>query len=325
MPINPMINMSYRNPELPNPLANALSGQKLQAMQMENQANAQQMEQMNSPEYKQQQAMASQQKNSQAQMAHLKELLPLVQDQASLDAVNQELSTKWGMEIPPAFRTYGAHIDKVKEQMGITKPAKESNPELDAANIMLKRSMAENLRNKGDIGYQEELSRRKSFGSGQGEIAAKNSAPVSQETMAGIDSTINAVDALAKHAGKQSATGGSSLFNVAAIPGSDRKDFLVKLDQLKNKLFLQARAELKGGGAITDYEGQKAENAMAQLDTAQSEEQFNAALSELSNALISARQKLANRAQQPQDLVNANPMTQPKTRKRFNPATGMLE
>jgi hypothetical protein len=37
---------------------------------------------------------------------------------------------------------------------------------------------------------------------------------------------------------------------------------------------------LKGGGAITDYEGQKAEAALARLNQAQSVEDFNAALDE---------------------------------------------
>lgn len=45
--------MAYQGVQLPNPLANALSGQKLQAMQMENQAARQQIDMQNSPEFKQ--------------------------------------------------------------------------------------------------------------------------------------------------------------------------------------------------------------------------------------------------------------------------------
>lgn len=53
-----------------------------------------------------------------------------------------------------------------------------------------------------------------------------------------------------------------------------------KIQQLAGEAFLSARQALKGGGAITDYEGQKAEAALARLNQAQSEEDFKAALDE---------------------------------------------
>ena len=51
-----------------------------------------------------------------------------------------------------------------------------------------------------------------------------------------------------------------------------------KIDQIRGDAFLQARQMLKGGGAITDYEGDKAEAAYARMNQAQSEEDFKAAL-----------------------------------------------
>lgn len=53
-----------------------------------------------------------------------------------------------------------------------------------------------------------------------------------------------------------------------------------KIEQLRGDAFLSARQALKGGGAITDYEGQKAEQALARMNQAQSVEDFNAALDE---------------------------------------------
>ena len=44
---------------------------------------------------------------------------------------------------------------------------------------------------------------------------------------------------------------------------------------------MSAFATLKGGGQITELEGTKAEQAQARLSTAQSEEDFRAALNEL--------------------------------------------
>lgn len=52
------------------------------------------------------------------------------------------------------------------------------------------------------------------------------------------------------------------------------------MDQLQGGAFLQARQLLKGGGAITDFEGQKAEAAFVRMNAAQSPEDFKAALDE---------------------------------------------
>ena len=54
-----------------------------------------------------------------------------------------------------------------------------------------------------------------------------------------------------------------------------------KIDQVRGDVFLTAFATLKGGGQITELEGTKAEQAQARLSTAQSEEDFRAALKEL--------------------------------------------
>lgn len=53
-----------------------------------------------------------------------------------------------------------------------------------------------------------------------------------------------------------------------------------RINQIGGDAFLSARQALKGGGAITDYEGQKAEIALARLNQAQTVEDFNKALDE---------------------------------------------
>lgn len=81
--------------------------------------------------------------------------------------------------------------------------------------------------------------------------------------------------------GREAATGTSGFFNpLLAYDGSERKDFLVRRDQLKGQAFLNAYDSLKGGGQITEVEGAKAEAAKARLDTAQSDAEFLAALKE---------------------------------------------
>lgn len=53
-----------------------------------------------------------------------------------------------------------------------------------------------------------------------------------------------------------------------------------RIEQIKGGAFLQAFESLKGGGQITELEGQKAEQAQSRLSTAQSEEDFRDALQE---------------------------------------------
>ncbi|MGL4811037.1 MAG: hypothetical protein ACRCXM_04590 [Beijerinckiaceae bacterium] len=69
-----------------------------------------------------------------------------------------------------------------------------------------------------------------------------------------------------------------------------------KIDQLQGGAFLQARQLLKGGGAITDIEGQKAEAAFVRMGAAQSVEDFNAALDEFNAAVQDGVKKLEAQA-----------------------------
>jgi hypothetical protein len=71
-----------------------------------------------------------------------------------------------------------------------------------------------------------------------------------------------------------------------------------KIQQLAGEAFLSARQALKGGGAITDYEGQKAEAALARLNQAQSEEDFKAALDEFNYHVQLGLQLLEQQASQ---------------------------
>lgn len=56
--------------------------------------------------------------------------------------------------------------------------------------------------------------------------------------------------------------------------GSSAADFKVRLDQIKDRTFLQAFETLKGSGQITEKEGEKATSALNRMSTAQSEIEF---------------------------------------------------
>lgn len=90
-----------------------------------------------------------------------------------------------------------------------------------------------------------------------------------------------------------------------------------KIDQLKGGVFLQARQMLKGGGAITDYEGQKAEQAFARMNQAQSVADFNSALDDFRYFIKQGLKNLDKQA--------GGSATQPGQTLTYNPDTGEFE
>jgi hypothetical protein len=93
------------------------------------------------------------------------------------------------------------------------------------------------------------------------------------------------------------------------------------MDQLQGGAFLQARQLLKGGGAITDFEGQKAEAAFVRMNAAQKPEDFKAALDEFNYFVQQGVAKLEAQARgQAPTGGNGKAATH-----KFNPATGQIE
>jgi hypothetical protein len=76
------------------------------------------------------------------------------------------------------------------------------------------------------------------------------------------------------HPGLGGVVGMPNLAGVFHFPGSKEQDFRVLLEQMRGKAFMAAYSGLKGGGAITGPEGEKATVALAALQDSQSEESF---------------------------------------------------
>lgn len=83
------------------------------------------------------------------------------------------------------------------------------------------------------------------------------------------------VKAILDHPGREIATGASSL--IPTIPGTKQADFVSRFDQLSGDAFLQAFAALKGGGAISEIEGEKAQKAINRMSRTTTKEEFDAA------------------------------------------------
>lgn len=127
------------------------------------------------------------------------------------------------------------------------------------------------------------------------ERQAESSAALPQ-VIAAADETVNLLDRVLNHPGRESATGTSSLNPLNRIPGTSAYDFNVLLDQIKGQAFLQAFQSLRGGGAITEREGQAATNAIARLNAAQSEQEFVSAINDLKRIVSQGRTRAIEKA-----------------------------
>lgn len=126
---------------------------------------------------------------------------------------------------------------------------------------------------------------------------AKGVLPAVKSTAATIKSMIADVK---NDSYRERGTGLSSVFN--NIPATGGYDFQRKVDQLGGQAFLQAIQQMQGFGALSNQEGQTAKDAIARLDTAQSEEAFNKALSDLEAIIdrgVAKAEQMAGNSVQP--------------------------
>jgi hypothetical protein len=133
-----------------------------------------------------------------------------------------------------------------------------------------------------------------------------------REKQASIESAQNAlqlVDQAIQHPGRTTATGLSSVLDPRNyVPGTAAKDFQAVKDQISGGAFLQAFESLKGGGAITEIEGKKAEQAIARMQTSQSDAAFESALKDYRSVIEGGLRRLNGGAQVQQPSTARTPM-----------------
>jgi hypothetical protein len=104
--------------------------------------------------------------------------------------------------------------------------------------------------------------------------------------------TVRLVDDLLNHPGMKTAVGKSRMLGIHHIPGTDAKDFDIRLGQLQGRQFLEAFESLKGAGAITEAEGIKATQAIARMNAAGSEDGFITAAREFQDIISASVKRL---------------------------------
>ena len=141
----------------------------------------------------------------------------------------------------------------------------------------------------------------------EAEKAERNRALQAQQSS--VNAQLGVIDKALNHPGRETVTGMSGVLDPTNyMRGTDARDFQVVNDQLQGAAFLQAFESLKGGGQITEVEGKKATDAMARLNTAQSDNEYKTALEELRGIMASAQSRLGGVPAQGGNLTNeSNP------------------
>lgn len=107
------------------------------------------------------------------------------------------------------------------------------------------------------------------------------------------ETTLRQIDGVLNHRALELGTGlQGRLLN--RIPGTPVFDFAQRVEQIQGQAFLQAFESLRGGGAITDIDAQKATQAIARLNTAASPSDFRIALGELRDIVQAGRDRARN-------------------------------
>ena len=112
-----------------------------------------------------------------------------------------------------------------------------------------------------------------------------------------VENAFKTINELRNHPGRATGTGLSSRLDPRNyLAGTDATDFSISNRQAKAQSFMAAREGLKGAGQVTDFEGGKGEDAIAALDSAQSDAQYLKALDNLERMMKASYDDLVKKA-----------------------------
>ena len=103
----------------------------------------------------------------------------------------------------------------------------------------------------------------------------------------------------AAHPGFSNYVGGTLRPGMRFLEGSDAASFEVRQKQIEGKAFLEAFQTLKGGGAITEKEGEKGTAAIMRMNKASNEKEYVAAARELQGILRTGMDRARTKAGNP--------------------------
>jgi hypothetical protein len=139
-------------------------------------------------------------------------------------------------------------------------------------------------REKKDIVGKESAEER-----GKAQGVAQAALPAAEMT---AQRAIDKIDQFMLSNGFNDVFGGFDQFRPNWTMGSDGREALTRFKQLQGTAFLEGRTLLKGGGAITDFESNKAESAIARLERSLNEKDAREALNDFKDAVRAGAAKL---------------------------------
>jgi hypothetical protein len=205
-----------------------------------------------------------------------------------------------------------------EKQYGFIDPSKQSvNPYGGAAPNQPPQPV--NIPGVGQVTPPTGKKAREAFDEEVGKQTAK-SAIAAPQAIENANNALSVLDQLEKHPGLPRILGLTGKFPSA--PGGNAADAEAILGQIKGKAFLQAFDTLKGGGQITEVEGQKATEAIARLNQNQSEKAFRESLAELRGIMERGLSRARAQGQVPAPPAAA---TAPKPPPKGPPQAGQIE
>jgi hypothetical protein len=112
-----------------------------------------------------------------------------------------------------------------------------------------------------------------------------------------VENAFVTINKLRNHPGIDVGTGASNKWDPRSwTPGTDAYNFNELNKQAQGQAFMAAREGLKGAGQVTDFEGERGERAIANLNAAQSKEQYLAALDTLEKMMRASYEDLRKKA-----------------------------
>ena len=220
------------------------------------------------------------------------------------------------------FLKMGVNADKRLEMMTLS--------EFQKQDIGLKR---ERLAKDTDPELQAKLASAKEYG----QVLGKNKATAEQALPGAIETANEGIRLIDEMVGKQeikdkdgkiiqkatkphpgfsSYVGFSFLPGQRFVEGSDAASYEVRQKQIEGKAFLEAFNALKGGGSITEKEGEKATAAIMRMNKASSESEYIAAARELQDIMRRGVERARSKAGQTSPVVTpaASPAAAPANR-----------
>lgn len=104
------------------------------------------------------------------------------------------------------------------------------------------------------------------------------------------ENIVNTINEIKLNPALERGTGFTSLANF--IPGTEGRDFQVKVDTLKSQIFMNEIQKMRGLGALSENEGKKVADAISSLDTGMSTNEFKKSLKTIEDVINKGKESI---------------------------------